>query len=80
MVELGKAEQSYKMAIEKSKGDESAVDFYRLGEVLSMENKLDETIAAYSNAKKLAPGSVIEQYANREIKSLQAKKSKAPSS
>ena len=78
--ELGKAEQSYKTAIEKSKGSESAIDYYRLGEVCSMEGKVDEAISAFSNAKRLAPGTVIEQYADREIKNLKEKKSmKLPS-
>ena len=75
--ELGRAEQSYKTAIEKSKGSENAVDYYRLGEVYSMEDKLDEAISAFSNAKRLAPGSVIEQYADRDIKNLKEKKSQA---
>lgn len=76
-VELGKAEQNYNLAIEKSKGSENPVDYYRLGEVYSMDGKLDEAISAFSNAKRLAPGTVIEQYADREIKSLKEKKAQA---
>ncbi|MCL5005392.1 MAG: tetratricopeptide repeat protein [Acidobacteria bacterium] len=74
--ELAKAEQNYKTAIEKSGGND-AVDYYRLGEVYSSEGKVDEAIAAFSNASKQAPGTVIEQYANRQIQALKQKKSEA---
>jgi tetratricopeptide (TPR) repeat protein len=75
--DLGKTEQSHKTAIEKSKGSESAVDFYRLGEICSLEGKVDEAISAFSKANRLAPGTVIEQYADRDIKKLKEKKSQA---
>jgi tetratricopeptide (TPR) repeat protein len=75
--ELGKAEQSYKMAIEKSQGSGNAANYFRLGDIYSLENKLDDAIAAYSQAKQLAPGSIIEERADRHIKSLQEEKLRA---
>ena len=77
LAELVKAEQSYKTAIEKSMGSESAVDYFRLGEICSMEGKVDEAISAFSSAKRLAPGTLIEQYADRDIKNLKERKSQA---
>ncbi len=80
MEELGKAEESYKMAIQKS-SRENPADHFRLGEIYSSEGKLDDAIAAFSKAAQLAPGSVIEQYANRRIAELKKHKesqAKAP--
>jgi len=76
LVELGKAEQNYKTAIEKS-NDPNPADYYRLGEIYSQEGKLDEAIAAFSNAGKLAPGTVIDQMADRQVKALKQRKAQA---
>jgi tetratricopeptide (TPR) repeat protein len=76
--ELNKAEQNYKAAIQKA-GSADPADYYRLGEIYSSEGKLDDAISAFSNARRLAPGTVIEQYANKQIDALKAKKAqKAP--
>lgn len=79
LVELEKAEQSYKMAVEKSKNPNPA-DYYRLGEIYTEQGKVDEAIAAYSNASKLAPGTGLDQMADQKIKALQQKKAQAGSS
>lgn len=76
MQQLAKAEENYKLAIAKTKNPNPA-DYYRLGEVYSQEGKLDDAIEAFSNAGKLAPGSIIEQLANQEIKSLKQRKAQA---
>lgn len=77
MGELAKAEQSFRTAIAKSKGAEDPRDYFRLGEICSMENKVDAAIAAFTNAKKLAPGGIIEQYAERNIKELKQREAQA---
>jgi tetratricopeptide (TPR) repeat protein len=74
--ELGKAEQNYKTAIAKSK-DPNPTDYYRLGEIYVSEGKLDDAMAAFSNAGKLAPGTIIQQLADRQIKDLKQKQSQA---
>lgn len=78
--ELGKAEQNYKTAIQKSQGNGSAIDYFWLGVVYSMENKVDDAIEAFTNAKKLAQGSSLAQSADQQINNLKAKKSKAAGS
>lgn len=74
--ELAKAEQSYKMAISKSKSP-NAADYYRLGDVYSMEGKLDDAIASYSKSAQLGEGTVIEQYADRQVQTLKEQKAKS---
>ena len=77
MVELGKAEQNFKTAIQAGK-DSDATDYFRLGEIYATEGKLDEAISAFNNAARLAPGTVIEQYSQQHIAALkQQKKSQA---
>jgi tetratricopeptide (TPR) repeat protein len=76
LAELGKAEQSYKMAVEKSK---NPVSYYRLGEIYAEEGKVDEAISAYSSAGKLAPGTQLEQMANQKAKVLKQEKAQAQS-
>jgi tetratricopeptide (TPR) repeat protein len=75
--ELAKAEESYKSAIAKS-DPPSPADYYRLGEVYRGEEKLDEAITAFAKAGQLAPGTVFEQLANKQIEELKKAKSSKP--
>lgn len=69
MGELAKAEQSYKLAIQKSSTPNPA-DYYRLGEVYTSEKKLDDAISAFSKAGQLAPGTIIEKLADQQVQAL----------
>jgi tetratricopeptide (TPR) repeat protein len=75
--ELAKAEENYKSAIAKS-DPPSPADYYRLGEVYRGEKKLDEAIGAFSKAAQLAPGTVFEQFANKQIQALKQAKDNQP--
>ena len=75
--ELAKAEESYKSAITKSNPPNPA-DYYRLGEALRGQNKLDEAIAAFSKAAQLAPGTVFEQLANQQVQALKNAEASQP--
>ena len=67
--ELAKAEQNYKTAIAKAQMP-SPVDYYRLGEVYKDEKKYDDAIAAYQKVAQLAPGTIFEQLANKQIQQI----------
>lgn len=69
MSELAKAEQNYKLAIQKSSNPDPA-DYYRLGEVYASEKKLSDAIGAFSKAGQLAQGTIIEKLADQEIQQL----------
>ncbi len=75
--ELAKAEENYKSAIAKSNPPNPA-DYYRLGESLRGQNKLDEAIAAFSKAAQLAPGTVFEQLANQQVQALKKAETSQP--
>lgn len=79
MGELAKAEESYKNAIAKT-DQPSPTDYYRLGEVYSTENKLDDAIGAFTKAGQLAQGTVIEQYSNQQVQALKQKEAQSKSS
>jgi len=77
MGELAKAEQNYKVAIAKSDTPNPA-DYYRLGEVYALENKLSDGISAFSKAGQLAAGTIIEKLADQQVQILKkAQRSKA---
>ena len=71
------SEESYKSAIAKADTPNPA-DYYRLGEALRGQNKLDEAIAAFSKAGQLAPGTVFEQLANQQIQALKKAQASQP--
>ena len=75
--ELAKAEESYKSAIAKSENPNPA-DYYRLGEVYRGENKLDDAIAAFTKVAQVAPGTVFEQLANKQIQALKKAEASQP--
>lgn len=76
MKELGLSEQNYRTAIAKAQKPSPAV-YYRLGEVCAQEGKLADAISAYSNASKLAQGTVIQQMADQQIAALKKKQTGA---
>lgn len=72
--ELAKAEAEYKMAV--SMGDPRPEDYFRLGEVYKQENKIDDSIDAFSKAAQYGQGTVIPQLAQKNIDALKAVKAK----
>lgn len=74
--ELASAEQEFKTVV--AGPQPAAQDFYRLGEVYTREDKLDEAISAFTQAGQLAPGTMIQKYAAQMIQQLQALKAKNP--
>ncbi len=76
MGELAKAEKNYRAAVEKTAKPDPG-DYYRLGETYSQEGKVDDAIAAFTNASKLAQGTIIQQMADQQIKALNQKKAQA---
>jgi tetratricopeptide (TPR) repeat protein len=73
--ELAKAEQEYKQAVSLTPHPEPS-DYYRLGEALRLQGKVDEAIAAFGKASELGQGAV-KQFAEQQIEML--KKVKAQS-
>lgn len=69
MGELAKAEQNYKLAIQKASTPNPA-DYYRLGEVYSSEKKYSDAIGAFSKAGQLAQGTIIQKLADQQIQAL----------
>lgn len=72
--ELAAAEQEFKSAV--SAPQPNPQDYYRLGEVYTRENKLDDALNAFSQCAQLGKGTLIENYANamiKRIKTFQAK-------
>jgi tetratricopeptide (TPR) repeat protein len=79
MTELAKAEEDYSTAVQNAQTP-NAADYYRLGEVLSTEGKLDGAIVAFTKASNAAQGSTIQTLAQQEIKKLNKRKAAAGSS
>lgn len=79
MGELAKAEENYKLAIQKSSTPNPA-DYYRLGEVYASEKKWDDAISAFSKAGQLAPGTIIEKLADQQVQALKKQKSQTNAS
>ena len=77
MGELTKAEQNYKAAIGKSDTPNPA-DYYRLGEVYAMENKLDDAISSFTKAGQLAQGTIIQQLADKQVQTLKQAQQSQP--
>ncbi len=74
--ELAMAEQEFKTVTANPQS--SAQDFYRLGEVYTRENKLDDAISAFTQAGQHAPGTLIQKYADQMVQQAQALKVKNP--
>jgi tetratricopeptide (TPR) repeat protein len=71
--ELAKAEQEYTTAVTTTERPDSR-DYYRLGETYNMDGKIDEAIAAFSKASELGQGTLIKQYADKQMEALKARK------
>lgn len=78
--ELAAAEQEYKSAVSIPQPDPR--DYYRLGEVYTRENKLDDAVSAFTQCAQLGKGTLLENYANSMIKRIKAAQAKqgAPAS
>lgn len=74
--ELSAAEQEFKTAV--SSPQPVPQDYYRLGEVYSRENKLDEAIAAFTQAAQLGKGTALEHLASAKVSQLQTLKKSQP--
>lgn len=77
--ELALAEQEFKTAV--AIPEPNAQDYYRLGEVYTRENKLNDAVGAFSQAAQLGKGKLIEKYADSmiaRIKAHQAQAAKTP--
>lgn len=69
MGELAKAEQNYKLAIQKAPSPDPE-DYYRLGEVYTSEKKLSDAINAFTKAGQLGQGTIIAKLADQQIQQL----------
>lgn len=74
--ELTKAAQEFKQSVDLSEHP-APQNYYRLGEVYTHENKLDDAIAAFSKASEIGQGSGIQQYADQQIAELKKKQALA---
>jgi len=74
--EVAKAEQEYQAAVTSTDQPEPQ-DYYRLGEALSMDGKLDDAIAAFSKCSELSQGTAMQPYADQKVQELKARKAKA---
>lgn len=74
--ELAMAEQEFKTVA--AGPQPAAQDFYRLGEVYTREDKLDDAIGAFTQAEQHAPGTLIQKYAAQMIQQVQTLKAKNP--
>lgn len=72
--ELAAAEQEFKSAVSIPQPDPR--DYYRLGEVFTRENKLDDALSAFSQCEQLGKGTLIENYASAMIKRIKAVQAK----
>jgi tetratricopeptide (TPR) repeat protein len=73
--ELAKAEKEYTMAVTTTDHPDSR-DYYRLGEAYNMDGKIDDAITAFSKASELGQGTLIQQYADKQVEALKARKGK----
>jgi tetratricopeptide (TPR) repeat protein len=73
--ELSKAEAEYKLAV--AGPQPNAQDYYRLGEVCEMENKLDAAIDAFTKSGQIGQGTMMQTLANQKIQEINKKKAQA---
>jgi tetratricopeptide (TPR) repeat protein len=71
--ELAKAEQEYQMAVSLANRP-LPQDYFRLGEVRAMLNKVDEAIEAFTKAGELGQGTLIKTYADQKVQELSKRK------
>jgi tetratricopeptide (TPR) repeat protein len=75
--ELAKAEQEFKTAVTGT-AKPSPEDYFRLGEIYQMQNKIDDAIDAFTQCSKLAQGGPLQSYADKQLDSLKKKKAQTP--
>lgn len=75
--ELQLSEQEYQKAVTVSKSP-TTVDYYRLGEVLERQKKVDAAIEAYARSSELGAGTVVKAYADERVTALKKVKGQAP--
>jgi tetratricopeptide (TPR) repeat protein len=71
--ELAKAEAAYRRAISLVDRP-NPQDYYRLGETLSLSNKLDEAVEAFQKAGELGSGTILKTYADQRIEAINKKR------
>jgi len=71
--ELAKAEQEYQMAVSMASRP-LPQDYFRLGEVRTMLNKVDGAIEAFTKAGELGQGTLIKTYADQKVQELSKRK------
>ena len=74
--ELSKAEQEYQAAVTGTDQPDPQA-YYRLGEALKMDGKIDDAIAAFTKCSELSQGTPMQPYADKEVQGLKAKKAAA---
>jgi hypothetical protein len=74
--ELAKAEEEYKASV-TGIDKPNPEDYFRLGEVYEMENKVDEAIDAFTQCSKLSQGQ-LQTMANQQIDKLKKAKTQSP--
>jgi tetratricopeptide (TPR) repeat protein len=74
--ELAKAEQEYKAAVTGT-DKPNPEDYFRLGEVYQMENKIDDAIDAFTQCSKLSQGP-LQAMAGQQIDKLKKAKAQSP--
>lgn len=71
--ELTKAKESFNKAISAGNPPDP-VAYFRLGETLSMLDKVDDAITAFSKASELWKGTALQAYADKKVTELKKKK------
>lgn len=77
--ELAKAEQEFQASVTGTDQPDPTA-YYRYGETLNWEGKIDQAIAAFSKCSELSQGTAMQPLADKEVQQLKAKKaaSQAP--
>jgi tetratricopeptide (TPR) repeat protein len=74
--ELAKSAAEFKQSVDLSDQPQPQ-DYYRLGEVYSHQDKIDDAIAAFSKASELGQGTGIQQIADQQIEALKKRQAQA---
>jgi tetratricopeptide (TPR) repeat protein len=74
--ELAKAEQEYRTAV-TTVDNPTPEDYYRLGETLTIENKVPEALAAFMKASELSAGTALKAYADQRLEEIKKKNPQA---
>jgi tetratricopeptide (TPR) repeat protein len=74
--ELAKAAQDFKASVDLT--DRPAPqNYFRLGEIYTHQNKIDDAIRAFSKASELGQGTGIQQFADSQIEALKKRQAQA---